>query len=105
MLCLETFDERLELHRDVPPLQNRLYPPTLADLKGSAAEAPFGQWDRTEGKGAPTGAHDWAEIKDRMNFIVNLFRSRQQHPALFTPPFSPAQLASLDADQLPEEPL
>jgi len=101
LLCLETFDEKLELHRDLPPLADGLYPPMLADLKGSAAEGPFARWDRTLGKGAPTGAHDWAEIDDRMNYIVNLFRSRQRHPALFNPPFSPAQLASLAADQLP----
>ena len=40
-----------------------------------------------------------------MNFIVNLFRSRQQDATLFEPPFSPAQLAVLHQGQLPPGPL
>ena len=40
-----------------------------------------------------------------MNFIVNLFRSRQRDPSLFEPPFSDAQLAVLAAGTLPPGPL
>jgi hypothetical protein len=105
MLRLETSDERLELHRDVPPLADGLYPPELTDLEGSEAEGPFRQWDRTAGVGEPTGANDWAELEERMNYIVNLFRSRQRHPALFSPPFSDDQLTELAAGRLPAPPL
>jgi hypothetical protein len=40
-----------------------------------------------------------------MNYIVNLFRSRQQHRALLDPPYSEAQLAAMAQGRLPEEPL
>jgi hypothetical protein len=40
-----------------------------------------------------------------MNFIVNLFRSRQRDASLFNPPFSNAQLAVLAQGQLPPGPL
>ena len=40
-----------------------------------------------------------------MNFIVNLFRSRQNDATLFDPPFSAPQLAVLAQGQLPPGPL
>ena len=40
-----------------------------------------------------------------MNFIVNLFRSRQRDGTLFNPPFSQAQLADLAQGHLPAGPL
>jgi hypothetical protein len=40
-----------------------------------------------------------------MNFIVNLFRSRQRDPDLFSPPFTPAQQADLAQRQIPPGPL
>jgi hypothetical protein len=105
MLRLVTSDETLDLSHNVPPLADGIYPALLADLQGSEAELPFNQWDRTAGAGAPTGAHDWDVLEERMNYIVTLFRSRQRHPALFSPPFSDAQLAELDGGRLPEGPL
>jgi hypothetical protein len=44
-------------------------------------------------------------MEERMNFIVNLFRSRQRDPSLFQPPFSDAQLAVLAEGSLPAGPL
>jgi hypothetical protein len=105
MLRLVTSGETLDLHESVPPLYGSLYPPELADLSGSAAETPFSTWDRTKGSGDPTGAEDWGELPERMNYIVTLFRSRQRHSALFDPPFSSAQLAALADGRLPDEPL
>ena len=63
------------------------------------------QWDKTGGTGSPTGARDWAVLADRMNFIVNLFRSRQNDATLFDPPFSVTQLDDLAKGQLPPGPL
>ena len=40
-----------------------------------------------------------------MNFIVNLFRSRQNDGSLFDPPFTAAQLAKMRLGQLPPGPL
>jgi hypothetical protein len=40
-----------------------------------------------------------------MNFIVNLFRSRQRDPNLFNPPFTDGQLAALAQGRLPPGPL
>jgi hypothetical protein len=105
IMQLATASETLDLRRDVPPLSGGMFPPELSDLSGTAAESAVAQWDRTRGTGTPSGARDWAVLEDRMNFIVNLFRSRQRDASLFSPPFSDAQLAVLAQGQLPPGPL
>jgi hypothetical protein len=48
-----------------------------------------------------TASIDWRELDDRMNFIVNLFRSRQQDDELLGQPFSDAQRQAFEAGQMP----
>jgi len=105
VMRLVTATETFDLRRDVPPLAGGMFPPELRDIAGTAAASAVARWDRTHGTGAPSGAHDWAVLEERMNFIVNLFRSRQQDGALFDPPFSNAQLEVLADGQLPPGPL
>jgi hypothetical protein len=104
IMQLVTASETLDLRRDVPPLPDGIFPPALRDLAAAAA-AVVAEWDKTGGTGAPSGARDWAKLEERMNYIVNLFRSRQRDPSLFTPPFSGAQLAVLATGSLPPGPL
>jgi hypothetical protein len=105
IMRLVTPQHTFDLRQDVPPLPDGMFPPALRALGGTAAEASYAQWDKTGGTGNPSGAHDWAVLDERMNFIVNLFRSRQQDATLFQPPFSPTQLAVLAQGQLPPGPL
>jgi hypothetical protein len=105
IMQLVTARETLDLRKDVPPLSGTMFPPPLHDLTGTIAADAVAQWDRTRGAGTPSGAHDWAVMEERMNFIVNLFRSRQRDPSLFDPPFSEAQLAELAEGRRPPDPL
>jgi hypothetical protein len=105
IMQLVTATETLDLRDDVPPLGGVMFPPALADLSGTEAAAAVGAWDKTNGTGAPSGARDWAELPERMNFIVNLFRSRQRDPDLFNPPFTPEQLTVLNQGEVPARPL
>jgi hypothetical protein len=105
IMQLVTATETFDLRRDVPPLPEGIFPPELLDIAGTAAASAVSRWDRTDGTGAPSGARDWAVLEERMNFIVNLFRSRQQDAALFDPPFSNGQLEVLGEGQLPPGPL
>jgi hypothetical protein len=105
MLRLVTYDEHLDLRHDVPPLAGTLWPPELAMLEASDVAATVAAWDRTGGRGSPTGAHDWTRLEERMNFILWLFRSRQRHPPLLQPPFRADQLSDLGAGKLPSAPL
>ncbi len=100
---LVTADEILDLHLTLPALPGQaLFGEPLAGADAGAAVA---NWDRTYGRGHPCGVGDWASIGERMNYIVNLFRSRQQHPALCRPPFSAAQVAAIETGQIPSGPL
>jgi hypothetical protein len=105
IMRLVTATESLDLRRDVPALPGGMFPPALADLGGTAAAGAVAQWDKTGGTGVPSGAHDWAQLPERMNYIVNLFRSRQRDPSLFNPPFSEEQLQALNQGRLPAGPL
>jgi hypothetical protein len=104
MMKLTTPDETLVLRDSVPPLPPgpAMFPPALA---GAAAEAALHPWDLTHGKGQPSGADDWTLIRERMCYIVNLFRSRQRHPALTLPPFTAEQLEAMGSGRVPGGPL
>ncbi|HEX4434465.1 MAG TPA: hypothetical protein VH012_06530 [Acidimicrobiales bacterium] len=105
IMQLITASETFDLRNDIPPLAGNMFPSGLRTLAGTVAEDAFSLWDKTEGTGAPSGADDWAVLEQRMNFIVNLFRSRQNDSTLFEPPFSDVQLAALAQGQLPPGPL
>lgn len=105
MLRLVTADETLILCQDLPMLDGAMWPPPLAALEPGDAATVLAVWDRTRGDGRPTAVEDWAELPERMNYIVNLFRSRQRHASLLDPPFSEDQLAELRAGRRPSPPL
>jgi hypothetical protein len=104
IMQLVTASETFDLRRDVPPLRGSMFPDALRDLPSSTATV-VAVWDKTGGTGSPSGARDWANLEDRMNYIVNLFRSRQRDQSLFDPPFSADQLAVLATGSLPTGPL
>lgn len=105
MMELFTADERLDLRRDVPLLAGVLFPEDLAVVEVAEAVCQLQLWDRTGGTGKGSGARDWAVLAQRMNYIVNLFRSRQRHLPLFDPPFTDIQLDALRQGTLPSGPL
>jgi hypothetical protein len=71
----------------------------LGFLHGSA------KWDWTPNALLGSGATDWAEIGQRMNYIVDLFRSRHLEDHLFAAPFTEEQVRALAAGQIPPGPL
>ena len=100
------FGERLSLGSDLraepgepvfpAPLQRLSAPPDLLVL--------VSQYDRASTHGAReagSAAIDWASLPDRMNFIINLFRSRQQDEVLFDQPFDEGQRDSISEGMVP----
>lgn len=65
----------------------------LLDLLGRLDERP----DTPVG----SAARDWGRLEDRLRFIAELFRIVQEDEALFTPPFSPGQVAALRDGRVP----
>jgi hypothetical protein len=76
------------------PLQNITAPGELLEL--------LQEYDRARGAtDVGSASVDWRELDDRMNFIVNLFRSRQQAPELLGQPFSDEQRDAILAGRVP----
>jgi hypothetical protein len=100
--------EAIKVSDDVPVHGVSPFPETLRTIElpelQSLLAGPDG-WDRTPNSVDGSAAHDWTQISDRMNFIVDLFRTRQSDPNLFTAPYSPAQREMIYAGNVPAGPL
>lgn len=52
--------------------------------------------------GTQCGATDWCDLRQRMHYIVHLFRAYAASSVLFSPPFMPEQVARFRAGEVPE---
>ncbi|AEI62116.1 hypothetical protein [Corallococcus macrosporus] len=80
----------LKLGNDLPPppgMESTLFPPHLRTIDDPELKALLGQLDKSPDSLTGTGAKDWGKLDQRMNYIIDLFRSRQSDPSLFDPPF------------------
>ena len=97
LIKLDLAGTRLRLGRDVigtRPLGLR--EPRDAELRELLATidpAP----DSTVG----SGARDWGDLGDRMHYIAELFRTRQEDTTLLAAPFDAGQAAEIHAGRLP----
>jgi hypothetical protein len=105
LTTLVTPDETLRLGRDLPSLGRDVFPVSLMTLVEPSPNDLWTAWNRAQPDLRGTAAKDWSLLDQRMNYIVNLFRSRQQHHRLLDPPFTDAQLTVMALGQLPERPL
>ena len=102
LMTMSVPGETLHLGRDVPCRPDgSLFPADLNHLDHPALCQLLDAWDRTKGTGHGSGAENWADLHQRMGYIVNLFRSRQQSLDLTDSPFTSEQLASMERDELP----
>lgn len=94
-----TFQVGEEVHnvgRDVAqPLGRPLFPETLATIESRDLQSFLATWDRTPHDTRGSAATDWNDIGDRINFIVDLFRTRHHDPNLLRPPFTAAEQARI----------
>jgi hypothetical protein len=85
------------------------FPRDLQTLREPDVWTAWQQFDRSTTEGTRTAVDDWLRYEERLNFIVNLFRSRQQVSALYGRPGSlpppmpprPAPLAPVLPDASP----
>jgi hypothetical protein len=48
-----------------------------------------------------SGAVDWADLPDRLHFILDMFRCYQENQNMFEPPYTPEQVGALKGGRLP----
>lgn len=96
----------LHVGKDVVPLSpTQTFPDELACATFEPLVALLAELDRTPDSVVGSAAHDWGVLADRMNFIVDFFRTRQQDASLYRQPFTDEQVAALIAGTLPSGPL
>jgi hypothetical protein len=83
---------------DVPRLPGRAtrFPPALATFGRDDVTALWAVCNRAGEDGAGSGVNSWVPFEERMSWIGNWFRSRQQYRPLFSPPFTDVELARLE---------
>jgi hypothetical protein len=94
----------LRLGDDVPQLPGGAsFPYVLQTLTHSAAPEIIKQYDLTPNTLQGSGAYNWAIFSDRMHFIMDYFRSRQQSLDLLNTPFNAQQVEAMKAGRIPHD--
>ncbi|OQZ02645.1 MAG: hypothetical protein B6D35_00990 [Candidatus Brocadia sp. UTAMX2] len=101
MLTLSLPHERLRLGKDL----NAEFPASLKEITNPDLRTLLKRIDPTPDSLHETGAVDWADLPDRLHFIIDLFRCYQESHDLFEPPFTAKQVAALKSGHRPEGPL
>jgi hypothetical protein len=102
-MVLKLPDERLVLGRPLPqPAGAPLFPEDLQAITTPLVQALLTRYDLAGPRDDDRRVRNWGSYDDRMNYIANLFRSRQQHEPLFGKPFPPdVEQRLLDGDLAP----
>ena len=90
----------ISLEGESPAAEER-YPADLQVLSDPKTEALIQRFDDQLSTIHGTDRKDWAEVQERMGFIVDYFRARQQDLAMFAPPFTSEQEMILDEGDVP----
>jgi hypothetical protein len=103
LMHIDLPDSELSLGESVaPPAHQPVFPPDLQTLRNEDLVAFVDHFGDRMSTMKGSGAGNWTKISDRMRFIIDLFRSYQQDKTLLTPPFTPEQIASMEAGRIPE---
>ena len=107
--CLMTLAHpggQYRLGDDLPPLADgSIYPEVLREITLDEANELIAELDYTPGTTRGSGADDWTDLGDRMNYIVDFFRSRQRDRDLLKSPYTPQQAAAIRVGRVPDGPL
>ena len=77
------------------------FPASLQEITNPDLHALLERLDPTPDSLRESGALDWADLPDRLHFIVDMFRCYQERLDLLEPPFTSEQVAELRAGRLP----
>lgn len=77
------------------------FPSTLKRIENPDLHALLARIDPTPDSTLDSGAVDWADLRERLHFIADLFRCYHESRDLHEPPFTPDQVAALKAGRRP----
>jgi hypothetical protein len=90
-------DLRLSLGRDL----DKPYPDALTRISCTGLLAMLSEIDPTPDSVAQSGAIDWADLRERIHFIAELFRCYHIEPVLHSAVFTPEQIEAMREGKLP----
>jgi hypothetical protein len=100
--------EHLHVGHDLAPVDGAVWPPTLRVVReplARTAVAALRAHDRQPDSLAGSAASSWAALSQRMNYVVDLFRSHHLADSVFDPPYPEACRSGsgswIDADSVP----
>ncbi|MEW6281847.1 MAG: hypothetical protein AB1758_24790, partial [Candidatus Eremiobacterota bacterium] len=106
VLELNTPRETIRLGDDLTVPHGRVYPPHLETLQDPELQTLYSRHTWVpEGTTRNSAARDYRWIQDRMNLIVNVFRTRHDDDSLYHHPFGAAQVRDIYRGRCPEGPL
>ena len=106
LMSLTLPNRELRLGQDViAPTGVIRFPPNLISLEQPRVIELVSHFNRQLNTLSGSAADNWASLDDRMNFIVELFRSHQQYKRMFEPPFLGDQILAIEAGHMPAGPL
>jgi hypothetical protein len=93
LMRMDMPDRVLELGRDVshPDLVD-MFPPELATIEDPDLRALLYELDFTPNTTRGSAAGNWGDLAERMNFVVDFFRTYQQDKSLLQSPFTELQV-------------
>jgi hypothetical protein len=97
LMSINLAGTRLRLAADL----TQEFPLNLRELRDSRLAGLLERVDPTPDSLRETGATDWADFKERMHFIADLFRAYQETPALLGPPFDEDGVRAIKAGRRP----
>jgi hypothetical protein len=77
------------------------FPQSLRQIANEELQQLLARYDPTPDSPLASGALDWADLPDRLHFIIDLFRTYQENAELLAPPFTAAQVAALREGRRP----
>jgi hypothetical protein len=78
------------------------FPPELREIEYQPLRALLATIDPTPNATTGSGATDWANLRERMHFIADLFRCWHAKPELFSAPYTAAQVAAMREERRPD---
>ncbi len=87
MMSLPLPNQTLKLGEDVVGPNGTPFPEALKTIENPELQKVLADIDTSPDSLKGSAARDWVRLSDRMNFIVDLFRSYQQDPSMFGQPF------------------
>lgn len=95
-------DEVLHLGHDLPkPAGAPFFPDQLMNPQDEKLNALLQQFEARMKTTEHSHSNNWAKLEDRMHYILNLFRSRQQHSPMHGTPFEAIQQNDIRGNKLP----